>query len=63
MQDIRKTLLNSYTPRELENAKAYSLTTFIEKLREKMVRYNFRLIKWSEFLEIYTHTSSFSHKS
>jgi hypothetical protein len=37
MQDVRKTVLNNYTARELENAKAYSLTTFTEKLREKMV--------------------------
>ena len=37
MQDVRKTLLNEYTGRELENAKAYSLNTFTDKLREKMV--------------------------
>ena len=35
--DVRKQLLNTYTPRELENAKAYSLATFVDKLREKMV--------------------------
>jgi hypothetical protein len=28
MQDVRKTLLSSYSPRELENAKAYGLSTF-----------------------------------
>jgi hypothetical protein len=37
MADVRKQVLQTYTPRELENAKAYQLSTFIEKLREKMV--------------------------
>ena len=37
MQDVRKTVLGSYTQRELENAKAYSLSTFTDKLREKLV--------------------------
>lgn len=37
MQDVKKTLINCYTARELENAKAYSLATFTEKLREKTV--------------------------
>ena len=37
MADVRKALLNTYTGRELENAKAYSLTTFIDQLREKIV--------------------------
>jgi hypothetical protein len=37
MQDIRKTLIGIYSMRELENAKAYSLSTFIDKLREKVV--------------------------
>lgn len=37
MQDVKKTLLNSYTQREIENAKAYQLSTFTEKIREKMV--------------------------
>ena len=37
MVDVRKTLLSTYTHRELENAKAYSLSTFTEKMREKIV--------------------------
>ncbi len=37
MADVRKSVMATYTPRELENAKAYQLSTFIEKLREKMV--------------------------
>lgn len=41
MQDLRKTLISTYSPRELENAKAYSLTTFTEKIREKMVSFAF----------------------
>lgn len=41
MQDLKKTLIASYSPRELENAKAYSLSTFTEKIREKMVSFPF----------------------
>lgn len=37
MHDVKKTLCSTYTVRELENAKAFSLATFTEKLREKMV--------------------------
>ncbi len=37
MQDLKKTLLSTYNPREIENAKAYQLTTYTEKIREKMV--------------------------
>lgn len=37
MQDIRKSLMATYTPKELENAKAYSIPTFTDKIREKMV--------------------------
>eukprot|EP00347_Sterkiella_histriomuscorum_P014256 403361576 len=40
MQDVRKTLISSYSPRELENAKAYGLSTFTDKIREKMTYYN-----------------------
>lgn len=39
MQDLRKTLLATYSPRELENAKAYGLSTFTEKIRDKMVSF------------------------
>ena len=38
LQDLRKTLTQTYSPRELENAKAYGLSTFTDKIREKMVR-------------------------
>ncbi len=38
--DLRKTLTTTYTNRELENAKAYQLTTFTEKIREKVRVYN-----------------------
>lgn len=37
MQDVKKSLINTYTLRELENAKAYALPTFTETLREKTV--------------------------
>lgn len=37
LQDLRNSLINAYTARELENAKAYSLQSFTEKMREKMV--------------------------
>ena len=40
LQDLRKTLLNTYTAREIENAKAYSISTFTEKIREKIKYYN-----------------------
>lgn len=38
LQDLWKTLIAAYTGRELENAKAFSLATFTEKIREKIVR-------------------------
>jgi hypothetical protein len=37
MQDIKKTMLATYTLREIENAKAYQLNTFTQKIREKLV--------------------------
>lgn len=37
LQDLRKTLVATYSGRELENAKAFSLSTFTEKIREKIV--------------------------
>jgi hypothetical protein len=37
LQDIRKTLIQQYSPRELENAKAYGLSTFTDKIKEKLV--------------------------
>lgn len=37
MQDVRKSLLQTYSLREIENAKAYGLQTFTEALREKIV--------------------------
>ena len=37
MQDLRKTLLATYQAREIENARAYQLSTFTDKIREKMV--------------------------
>ena len=37
MHDVWKTCLNTYSPRELENARAYSLSTFREKLKDKIV--------------------------
>ena len=40
LQDLRKTLLNIYTAREIENAKAYSISTFTENIREKIKYYN-----------------------
>ena len=40
MQDLRKTLLNTYSARDIENAKAYQLSTFTDKIREKMGMYN-----------------------
>ena len=40
LQDLRKTLLSTYTPREIENAKAYSISAFTEKIREKIKYYN-----------------------
>ena len=40
MQDLRNTLLNTYSAREIENAKAYQLSTFTEKIREKIVIFN-----------------------
>ncbi|CDW75315.1 synaptobrevin vamp-like protein [Stylonychia lemnae] len=40
LQDVRKTLIQQYSPRELENAKAYGLSTFTERIKEKLVYYN-----------------------
>jgi hypothetical protein len=37
MQDLKKTLLQMYRPYEIENAKAYSLPSFTEKIKEKVV--------------------------
>lgn len=39
MQDLRKSLLKTYTARELGNAKAYQLSTFTDTIREKMVSF------------------------
>ena len=36
MQDLRKQLLSQYSQREIENAKAYQLGTFTDKIREKI---------------------------
>lgn len=44
MVDVKKTLLATYTPKEIENAKAYSMPTFTEKIREKMVSQNYSFI-------------------
>ena len=37
MQDCRKNLLQTYSLREIENAKAYGLQTFTDTLKEKIV--------------------------
>jgi len=37
LSDLRKDLMQTYTPRELENAKAYGLSTFTDKIRLKIV--------------------------
>ena len=37
MQDVKKTLVSCYSARDLENAKAYSLPTFVDRLKEKTV--------------------------
>ena len=54
MLDLKKTLTTTYTARELENAKAYSLATFPEKIREKMVsaNSNLRILLMTEHLTI-----------
>ena len=40
LADLRKTLLQTYSAREIENAKAYSISSFTEKIREKIKFYN-----------------------
>ena len=37
MQELKKNLLITYNPREIENAKAYQLSTFTDKIRETIV--------------------------
>ena len=37
LQDLKQTLLNTYTSRDLQNAGANSLNTFNEQIREKIV--------------------------
>ena len=54
MHDLKKTLCGTYTARELENAKAYSLQTFTEKIREKMVS---RLPDGADLLQQQPHRS------
>ena len=36
LADLRKTLLSTYSAREIENARAYSISTFTDKIREKI---------------------------
>lgn len=37
LADVRKRLYDSYSPHELQNAKAYGLKTFTSSLKEKVV--------------------------
>ena len=39
LQDLKQALLNVYTPRDLQNAGANSLTTFSTTIQEKIVSY------------------------
>ena len=52
LQDLKQSLLNIYTPRDLQNAGPNSMSTFVTTIQEKIVSFDFNVIRLVGVLEL-----------